>query len=347
MNKYFSFFFRRFLLLFFIFLVNTFSSNVFADNEPGVSTFMYHRFDENKYPSTSVTKEQFLDHINFVITNEIEVISLEKLIEVMKSDDTFEEKFIAFSVDDAYRSFYDIAWPIFKENNIPVTLFVSTESVDNQMKGYMSWDQISSFVNEGGTVGQHTSSHLHLPLNDKETIKSDILKSHKSFVKHLGFIPKLFAYPYGETSKLVIDVLEEFGIDHSFGQHSGVTSSYSNHYYLPRFSLNENFGTIDRFIFAAKAYSLRIEDFIPSEMYLVENKKPNIEFTIIDNLKNNDLNCFSNPGGKWNKQIINKITSKRIQIQLSEAYSSGRGRLNCTTKIEDKWHWFGYQFTIK
>ena len=165
MNKYFSFFFRRFLLLFFIFLVNIFSSNVFADNEPGVSTFMYHRFDENKYPSTSVTKEQFLDHINFVITNEIEVISLEKLIEVMKSDDTFEDKFIAFSVDDAYRSFYDIAWPIFKENNIPVTLFVSTDSVDNQMKGYMSWDQISSFVNEGGTVGQHTStpvSYTHL-----------------------------------------------------------------------------------------------------------------------------------------------------------------------------------------
>ena len=204
--------------------------------------------------------------------------------------------------------FYEIAWPVFKENNIPVTLFVSTDSVDKQMKGYMNWDQIRSFVNEGGTVGQHTSTHLHLPLNDKETIKSDILKSHKSFVKHLGFIPKLFAYPYGETSKLVIDVLGEFGIDHSFGQHSGVTSSYSNHYYLPRFSLNENFGTIDRFIFAAEAYSLRIEDFIPSEMYLVENKKPNIEFTIIDDLKNSDLNCFSNPGGKWNKQIINKIT---------------------------------------
>ena len=82
-------------------------------------------------------------------------------------------------------------------------------------------------------------------------------------------------------------------------------------------------------------------------MYLVENKKPAIEFTIIDDLENSDVNCFSNPGGKWDKQIINKITSKRIQIKLGEAYHSGRGRLNCTTKIDDKWHWFGYQFIIK
>ena len=44
-------------------------------------------------------------------------------------------------------------------------------------------------------------------------------------MKELGYI-ELFAYPYGETSMEVINILKEFyKIDSAFGQHSGVISS--------------------------------------------------------------------------------------------------------------------------
>ena len=36
-----------------------------------------------------------------------------------------------------------------------------------------------------------------------------------------------------------------------------------------------------------------------------------------------------------------------VQIKLKEAYLDGRARLNCTTKVDDKWYWFGYQFLVK
>ena len=91
-------------------------------------------------------------------------------------------------------------------------------------------------------------------------VKQHILNSHKSWIKNIGYIPKLFAYPYGESSNEVIDILKEFGISHAFGQHSGVISSFDNQYYLPRFSLNERFGDIDRFEFAVNAYYLNIKD---------------------------------------------------------------------------------------
>ena len=42
------------------------------------------------------------------------------------------------------------AWPKFRENNIPVTLFISTEIIDNKTNGYMTWDQIRNFIDEGG-----------------------------------------------------------------------------------------------------------------------------------------------------------------------------------------------------
>ena len=197
---------------------------------------------------------------------------------VLDRNDNFDEKAVAFSVDDAYSSFYEIAWPVFRDNKIPVTLFISTDIIDKKTKGYMSWADIKKFIDEGGNVGQHTATHLHMPLNNVSDIKNDILNSHKSWVKNIGFIPKLFAYPYGESSNEVIEILKEFNISHAFGQHSGVISSFDNRYYLPRFSLNEKFGEKDRFQFAVNAYSLNINNFLPVDMFLTDNKKPSIEF---------------------------------------------------------------------
>ena len=245
----------------FFFLLICFSYALPAFSEPGISVFMYHRFGEEKYPSTNVSKKQFNSHIEYILSNEIKVIKLEELIMALDTNNIMDEKAVAFSVDDAYSSFYEIAWPIFRDNEIPVTLFVSTDIVDKKTKGYMTWMDIKKFINEGGSVGQHTSTHLHMPLNNTLDIKKDILDSHKSWIRNIGFIPDLFAYPYGETSNEVIKILKEFDISNAFGQHSGIVSSYDNKYYLPRFSLNEKFGEKDRFEFAVNAYSLDVENF--------------------------------------------------------------------------------------
>ena len=47
-----------------------------------------------------------------------------------------KEKKILLTVDDAFQSFYDNAWPYLKKNQIPFVLFVSTKPVGNN--GYMN-----------------------------------------------------------------------------------------------------------------------------------------------------------------------------------------------------------------
>jgi peptidoglycan/xylan/chitin deacetylase (PgdA/CDA1 family) len=333
-----------FLVCYFVSIHSSISETI---KDYGASVFMYHRIGESEYPSTNVTIEQFDQHIDYISTNNFNIVPLSDIVAIIQDKQEFIKSTISFSIDDAYESFYLNAWPKFRENNIPVTLFISTEIIDNKTNGYMTWDQIRNFIVEGGNVGQHTSSHIHMPLNTKESVKEDILNSHKSFMKELGFIPELFAYPYGETSKEVINILKEFNITHAFGQHSGVISIYDNEHYLPRFSLNEQFGDLDRFIFAAKSSPLIIKDFIPSEMYLTENLQPRIEFTIKSNIDINQLNCFANTGGNWSNQKITNITEKRVQIILDDSFNSGRGRINCTVQKDKNWHWFGYQFLIK
>ena len=56
--------------------------------------------------------------------------------------------------------------------------------------------------------------------------------------------------------------------------------------------------------------------------------------------------CFSNSGGEWNDVDLKIDLNKHVELNLTEPFLAGRGRINCTTKVGTDWLWFGYQFTI-
>ena len=57
-----------------------------------------------------------------------------------------KDKKILITIDDAFSSFYEYAWPYLKNNKIPFILFVSTEPVGK--RGYMTWEQIKEVEKE-------------------------------------------------------------------------------------------------------------------------------------------------------------------------------------------------------
>ena len=132
-------------------------------------------------------------------------------------------KAIAFSVDDAYSSFYDIYWPVFRKNNIPVTLFVSTDIIDKKTKGYMTWDDLSlNLLMKVVVLDIHTSSHLQKMKVKSLVIKNDIFNFIKAGLKILiSYQNYLLIHMVKLVMQLLI-FLKEFDI--SFGQHSGIKS---------------------------------------------------------------------------------------------------------------------------
>ena len=70
--------------------------------------------------------------------------------------------------------------------------------------------------------------------------------------------------------------------------------------------LLRKFWHIRSFGFAVNSFPLQIDQFSPEDMFLKNNKRPLIELTLVDDLNNNELNCYSNPGGNWNSQEIIK-----------------------------------------
>lgn len=337
---------KIFLLLNIFLSVISFNNTVLAKNiKNSAVVFMYHKFDISKYPTTNIKKEQFISHLIEFESKKYNIVSLDYIVDTIINDGDLPENTIGISVDDADKSFLDYAWPKFKEKNFPVTLFVNTSIVSNNNKNYLNWDQIRFLMKEGVTIGAHSHSHEHLPKMSIAEIKNEIETSNKIFLKELGKIPNLFAYPYGESDKRIIDLLKKYKYKVAFGQHSGVINETSNLYYLPRFSLNEKYGNIDRVKFAANTKGLGVYDFIPDDPHIFDNP-PFIGFSLLDQFLVNSIDCFIfDSKGKVQSEIYK--FNERIEIRLKRKLTNGRSRLNCTAKDKNEnWRWFGHQFYL-
>ena len=336
--------------LFIFSIIFTSSSNAqennvkYFSNDSGVLSIMYHRFNESKYPSTNISMDIFKKHIDLILDADLNFYNPKDFVD--EFDFPKKEKKILLTVDDAFRSFYDNAWPYLKKKQIPFVLFVSTGPVGNN--GYMNWDQIKEIENsEFGLIGHHSHSHDYLIDKSEDVFLNDIKKSNLIFRQKLGYVPTLFSYPFGEYSGFMKDYISRnFKI--AFGQHSGIIDVNKNRFELPRFPINEKYGEIKRFKSIINYYPLEYENLEPEEKKLSkENNPPKFKVKFFDDQKNiENINCYSNEGDKWMKSSI-KLIGKELTIEFREPFLPRRGRINCSVNDNGKWRWFGTQFIIR
>ena len=255
------------------------------------------------------------------------------------------KKKVLITIDDAFSSFYNHAWPYLKENKIPFILFVSTEPVGKN--GYMSWEQIKEIEKEKfAFIGNHSHSHDYLLDLTFENFKKDINKSIEIFEKELGYNPIFFSYPFGEYSLEQINYIKK-KFKYAFGQHSGVIDLNKNIYELPRFPINEKYGDLKRFTFLIDLLPLQYKSIIPEDKYVVNNNPPKLVIEFFNNQKNlKKINCFSDEGNKWEKSNI-KLVDNKLIVNFRENFLFRRGRINCSLNDNEGWRWFGLQFSVK
>ncbi len=309
------------------------------------SFIMYHRFGDSRYPSTNIKKEQFEKHIDELLKPKYKVIDIERALLAINNIQPVDDRSVVITIDDAYSSVFRYAWPIFKKHNLPFTLFVSTDVIDNKTPGYMNWEQIRILRDHGVTIGSQTKSHPHMFKLNKEEIIEELSISNKRFIDEIGSAPKIFAYPYGEYNLEVLKQVKLNGFIAAFGQHSGVAHKSLGMYELPRFAMNEKYGDMGRFLLAVNALPMPISDLSPRNPVLEKNP-PNYGFTLSEKIKpKNAVRCFANNGLKSETKRLGKY---RIEIRLSGPFLKGRGRINCTMSGgKNRWRWLGRQFIIK
>ena len=307
------------IFLFFTFIAVESSSVSGNIEDKGIIVLMYHRFEENKYPSTNIKIADFINQIDLIKKNSFSFINpndFEDSLVNLKN-----EKKILLTIDDAFKSFYDQAWPILRNNKIPFILFVNTREIGSS--GYMTWKQIKEISKEQFVhIGNHSHTHDYLVDKTDAEISNDINLAKKEFKKNLGYNSPFFSYPFGEYSNNFKNIVQSSDFKYAFGQHSGVADETKDFYELPRFAINEKYGERKRFELILKTIPLKFKSITPSEKYInnAENP-PKIIIEFFKDMKNIKLlNCYSNELNSWRKseiEYLNNFKKYEAKEQLS------------------------------
>lgn len=318
--------------------------------EDGASLVMYHRFGENDYPSTNIKLDQLDAHIAELTSGEYTVLAVPEIVRRLQAGESFPEKTVGITIDDAYLSVFSEAWPRFKKAGIPFTLFIATDPIERKYSRYMSWAQLKEMAQDPlVTLGSQTHSHMHMIDADTKALDADLKISNDLFKKELGRSLQLIAYPYGEFDDHVVKAVKKAGFIAAFGQQSGAFGATDDIFRLPRFAMNENYGDVARLKTAASSLPILVDDFDPSDTVVSPDQNPPlIGFTVSGDVPRlNDIACFSNHEGKLKVEQL----GPRIEIRMTKPLPQGRTRLNCTLPTgpagDGRFRWLGKLFYVK
>lgn len=306
---------------------------------------MYHRFGEDKFPSTNIRLEQFEAHLEELRTGGFNVLPVPAIVDAIRKGDALPDRAVGITIDDGYLSIYTEAWPRLKQAGFPFTVFIATAPVDSRLSGFMSWDQIRELRDGGVTIGAHTATHNHMPEHDDARNERELTVSNRRFEAELGTVPALFAYPFGEGGTRVEKLVRAAGYRAAFGQQSGAVHGSQNRFRLPRFALNERYGEMSRFRLLINSLPVPVADFTPGDTVIGKNNPPAVGFTVAEGLGPlSRLGCFASTEGRLD---IQRLGPRRVELRLARPLPGGRSRINCTMPADQgRWRWLGIQFVV-
>lgn len=176
----------------------------------------YHSIDDSG-SVISVTAERFAEHVRFLASSGVRVLSVEDLL---SHDDGSPA--VAITFDDAFTNFATAAWPLLRDRGFPVTVFVPTGHVgatnrwsaipggDMPELPVMNWDALARLSEEGVELGAHTRTHADLRHLDPAAVRDEVAGSFDDIARATGRRPTGFAYPYGYFNEAVVRETERW-----------------------------------------------------------------------------------------------------------------------------------------
>lgn len=315
--------------------------------------FMYHRFGEDTYPSTSVKLEQFDAHLDYLANNDFHVWPLARVVTHLQEGRALPDKTVVLTIDDGYRTVYTEAFPRLKARSWPFTVFVSTDAVDKGLAGFMTWEQMREMQKHGASFANHTATHDYLLQRGageniaawEKRVRADIIKGQARLQAELGVdvneAPRLFAYPYGEYNMTLANMLLEMRYI-AFGQHSGAIGLPFDPRSLPRFPMAENYAQRNEFALKATTLSLPVIEGKPWDPTTANEQNPP---RLIVRLEQSDANlnelaCYFG-GARMTVQWLDEARNT-FAVQADTPLSGRRSRYNCTAPQRDggRYYWY-------
>lgn len=281
--------------------------------------FVYHRFNDSEHQSTNTSLQELKTQFEYFKKNNYEVVALGKILNKLKNGEEIPSNWVALTIDDAYKSFYENGLNLFKEYAYPFTLFVYVEATNSKYNDFMTWDELRE-AKKYGDVELHSYSHKSLIKLSNQEIVEDTKKAIEIFEKNMGYKAKIYSYPFGEYDDRVQSEIKKFDFISILNQNNGSINSKSNIFDINRIALVGNVDIKEKI----KYKTLKVEWIEPKEY-----PKDGILQTI---------KARVNPGIKEAKVFIStynwqdvKVNNGIIEVKLNKKLNLNRSRVAIST----------------
>ncbi|WMM26342.1 polysaccharide deacetylase family protein [Tissierella sp. MB52-C2] len=171
---------------------------------------MYHSVGYADNNGLIMNPEEFRKQIQYIKENNYTVLTLNELYEIFNKNLPIPEKSVVITFDDGYADNYKYAYPILKEFGIKATIFVITDTIDED-NNYLNSQQIKELQNNGIDIQDHTCQHIELDKLTYEKQLETINKSKEYLEKLLNKKVNYISYPYGKYNEDTIKAVKDAG----------------------------------------------------------------------------------------------------------------------------------------
>jgi len=204
-----------------------------VDQTAQVLVFGWHRVvDKVRRPDTEITPQDFEKQMQELKDHGITVIGMQDLLAWKRGEKSIPPRCAILTLDDGWKSQYEVGWPILKKFGYPFTLFIYTEGVRGGHFGggeAMTWEMLSEMRDAGADIQAHSATHQDLrkpydkvakkklsPPEYEQWLHNEIVGSKQLLEQKLGIKVNCFAVPYGFYNEHIKEVCRNAGYEAVF-----------------------------------------------------------------------------------------------------------------------------------
>ncbi len=318
---------------------------------------IYHHVSADTPAATSVTPEVFESHLDYLERNGFTVWPLARVLDAVAARETLPRNTVSFTFDDAYRSVYTEAWPRLRKRGWPFTVFVNSEAVDRGYASTMSWAELRQLARGGVDIGNHSHTHDHLVRRRagesvadwRRRVTRDIETAAARIETETGTRTTLFAYPYGEYSQPLKEVVRALGL-RGVAQQSGAVGYLTDPLAVPRFPLARGYDDLGRLATAVNARPLPVRevDVTPARRNPDDVERLRLVLEPGD-YRPRQLACYGG-GGKALPVTRGNGENSELVVDLAGIGRAGRNKVNCTAPAigeSGAYFWYSFQWLLR
>lgn len=189
-----------------------------AARQAKVPVMMYHDILPEKQVFFDVTPAEFEDHLKLIRDKGLTPITMEQLVNHLRTGLPLPAKPILLTFDDGYEGHYQYVYPLLKKYNYPAVFSIYTAKVGKKMgRSSLNWEQLREMAQDPlVTIASHSVTHKVMEGLSPEQLVSETEESKRILEAELGIPIRYFTYPEGKFDQAAWDAVKQAGYEAAF-----------------------------------------------------------------------------------------------------------------------------------